>query len=305
MTDPLAEVVTLLQPMPTFSKVLSGAGRWRASRTEVGQPFYCVVLEGSLRLSVNGREPLVLQADDFILVPEVFGFTMTSIDPPGDDDAPGDIAPTAQPDGSFRFGDAAIAPDAQWLAGLCAFGAPDAALLVSLLPELALVRGDHRLAILVKLVRDESRAQRPAREVVLARLLEVLFIEALRSVQTGASPGLVRGLSDARLALAIREMHKNPEKPWTIAELAKTAALSRSSFFDRFSSAVGVAPMAYLLSWRMATAKSLLRRQEFSIATIAARVGYSSASAFSVAFARHVGVPPTQFAQEAVKGVAR
>ncbi|AKJ69397.1 AraC family transcriptional regulator [Pandoraea thiooxydans] len=303
MTDPLAEVVTLLQPTPTFSKVLSGAGRWRASRTEVGQPFYCVVLEGSLRLSVNGREPLVLQADDFILVPEVFGFTMTSIDPP-DDDAPADIAPTAQPDGSFRFGDASGAPDAQWLAGLCAFGAPDAALLVSLLPELALVRGDHRLAILVKLVRDESRAQRPAREVVLARLLEVLFIEALRSVQTGASPGLVRGLSDARLALAIREIHKNPEKPWTIAELAKTAALSRSSFFDRFSRAVGVAPMAYLLSWRMAIAKNLLRQRESSIATIAARVGYGSASAFSVAFARHVGVPPTQFAQQAVKSVA-
>jgi len=304
MTDPLAEVVTLLQPTPTFSKVLSGAGRWRASRTEIGQPFYCVVLEGSLRLSVNDRAPIILQTDDFLLVPEVFNFTITSIDPP-DDDVVSDVAPTALPDGSFRFGDASIAPDAQWLAGLCAFGSPDAALLVSLLPELVLVRGDRRLAILVKLVRDESRAQRPAREVVLARLLEVLFIEALRSVQTGASPGLVRGLSDARLALAIREMHENPEKPWTVSQLAKTAALSRSSFFDRFSRAVGVAPMEYLLSWRMAIAKKLLRRNEFSIAAIATRVGYSSASAFSAAFARHVGVPPTRFAQDAVKRVAR
>ncbi|PTB22009.1 AraC family transcriptional regulator [Trinickia symbiotica] len=304
MTDPLADVVTLLQPTPTFSKVLSGAGRWRASRTEIGQPFYCVVLDGSLRLSVNGQDPLILQADDFVLVPEVFSFTITSIDPP-DDDGLSNNAPTALPDGSFRFGDASIAPDAQWLAGMCAFGSPDAALLVSLLPELALVRGDRRLAILVKLVRDESRAQRPAREVVLARLLEVLFIEALRSVQTGASPGLVRGLSDVRLALAIREIHENPAKPWTVAQLAKIAALSRSSFFDRFSRAVGVAPMEYLLSWRMAIAKNLLRRNTFSIATIAARVGYSSASAFSVAFARHVGVPPTQFAQDAVKSAAR
>lgn len=304
MTDPLAEVVTLLQPTPTFSKVLSGAGRWRASRTELGQPFYCVVLEGSLRLSVNDRAPIILQADDFLLVPEVFNFTVTSIDPPDDDVVP-DVAPTALPDGSFRFGDASIAPDAQWLAGLCAFGSPDAALLVSLLPELVLVRGDRRLAILVKLVRDESRAQRPAREVVLARLLEVLFIESLRSVHTGASPGLVRGLSDARLGLAIRVMHENPEKPWTVSQLAKTAALSRSSFFDRFRRAVGVAPMEYLLSWRMAIAKNLLRRNEFSIAVIAARVGYSSASAFSAAFARHVGVPPTQFAQDEVKNVAR
>src|SRR5689334_21438780 len=135
----------------------------------------------------------------------------------------------------------------------------------------------------------ESRAQRPAREVVLARLLEVLFIEALRSTQTGASPGLVRGLADARLALAIRQMHESPDKSWTIAQLAKAAALSRSSFFDRFSRAVGVAPMEYLLSWRMAIAKNLLRRNELGIATIAARVGYRSASAFSVAFTRHVG----------------
>jgi transcriptional regulator GlxA family with amidase domain len=162
-----------------------------------------------------------------------------------------------------------------------------------------LVRGDRRLATLVKLVRDESRAQRPAREVVLARLLEVLFIEALRSTQTGASPGLIRGLADARLAPAIRQMHESPEKLWTVAELAKAAALSRSSFFDRFSRAVGVAPMEYLLSWRMAIARNLLRRAEVGVATIAMRVGYSSASAFSVAFTRHVGMPPTQYAREA------
>lgn len=296
MSDPLADVVTLLQPAPTFSKVLSGAGRWRASRKEIGQPFYCVVLEGELKLSVNSREALSLQTGDFVLVPEVFRFTASSIDPPEDDGA-SSVAPTALPDGSFRFGDVSAEPDAQWLAGLCEFGAPDTALLVSLLPELVLVRGDHRLAVLVKLVRDESLAQRPARKVVLARLLEVLFIEALRSVQTGASPGLVRGLSDPRLALAIREMHESPDKPWTVAQLAKTSALSRSAFFDRFSRAVGVAPMAYLLSWRLAVAKNLLRRSEFNVAMIAERVGYSSASAFSVAFTRHVGVSPTQYAQ--------
>ncbi|MCC8392174.1 AraC family transcriptional regulator [Paraburkholderia sp. MMS20-SJTR3] len=303
MTDPLAEVVTLLQPMPTFSKVVSGAGRWRASRAEAGEPLYCVVLEGSLRLSINDSEPLILQADDFVLVPRVFNFAMSSVVPPDDDEC-SNLAPVALPDGSFRFGDASVAPETQWLAGLCAFGSADAALLVSLLPELVLVRGDSRLATLVKLVRDESRAQRPAREVVLARLLEVLFIEALRSTQTGASPGLVRGLADARLALAIRRMHESPETPWTVAQLAKAAALSRSSFFERFSRAVGVAPMEYLLSWRMALAKNLLRRNEVGVATIAARVGYRSASAFSVAFTRYVGVAPTRYAQAATDAVA-
>ncbi|WP_285601976.1 helix-turn-helix transcriptional regulator, partial [Trinickia caryophylli] len=84
---------------------------------------------------------------------------------------------------------------------------------------------------------------------------------------------------------------------WTVAGLAKEAALSRSAFFDRFRRAVGVAPMAYLLAWRMALAKNLLRRKEGGIAEVAQRVGYSSASTFSVAFSRFVGMPPTEFAR--------
>src|SRR5579859_3252873 len=181
----------------------------------------------------------------------------------------------------------------------CTFGSPDAALLVSLLPDLVVVQDEPRLATLVQLVRDESREQRPGRGVILARLLEVLFIEALRSaVESSATPGLVRGLADRRLAAAIRRMHQAPAQPWTVAELAREAALSRSTFFERFSSIVGVAPMEYLLGWRMALAKNLLRRKAGTIAEIAERVGYGSASTFSTAFTRFVGMPPTHYAKE-------
>ena len=82
MVDPLAEVVTLLQPVAAFSKVVSGAGRWRVHRSEAGQPFYCVILDGSCRLVTNGREPIILQTDDFVLIPEVYNFTMSSLEPP-------------------------------------------------------------------------------------------------------------------------------------------------------------------------------------------------------------------------------
>jgi transcriptional regulator GlxA family with amidase domain len=134
---------------------------------------------------------------------------------------------------------------------------------------------------------------------VLSRLLEVLLIEALRSIAgTNASPGLVRGLTDGRLAAALRGMHEHPTRAWTVAELAREAALSRSTFFERFSRAVGVAPMEYLLNWRMALAKDLLRRNAGRVAEVAERVGYSSASTFSVAFTRHVGQPPAQYARE-------
>ena len=160
-----------------------------------------------------------------------------------------------------------------------------------------MTRGEERLTALVRLVVDECRAARPARDVVLARLLEVLFIEALRTAAgTAAAPGLARGLADERLAAALRRMHADPARAWTIAQLAQEAALSRSTFFERFSRAVGLAPMAYLLAWRMALAKSLLRRRAASVAEVAERVGYGSASAFSVAFARNAGMPPARYA---------
>jgi AraC-like DNA-binding protein len=297
MIDPLAEVVALLQPAPAFSKVVGGAGRWRVHRAQAGQPFYCAILEGSCRLTSQGEPPLILEAGDFVLIPSPYGFTMSSLEAMAPDDP--DSTPVALGQGEMRIGEQSGPHDVQYLVGHCVFGSPDAALLVSLLPKLLHVRGERRLATLVELVREESRALRPARDVILARLLEVLFIEALRSTAgTAASPGILRGLADERLTLAIRRMHETPAHAWTVVQLAKEAALSRSAFFARFHHAVGMAPMAYLLAWRMALGKDLLRRREGSIADVAQRVGYGSASAFSVAFTRHVGLPPTRYARE-------
>ena len=299
MVDPLSEVVALLQPSASFSKVVAGAGRWRVRRSDSGHPFYCAIVEGACRLAVDGYEPITLQADDFVLIPSGFGRSVSSLDPPPPDQTV--TAPVRQADGQFRLGTQSGPSDVRFLIGHCTFGSPDSALLVSLLPQLVHVRGDKRLAALVQLVGDESRAARPAREVILTRLLEVLLIEALRSTTgtgTDVSPGLLRGLADERLAVALRCMHEHPTQSWTVAQLAKEAALSRSAFFERFSRAVGVAPMEYLLGWRMAMAKNLFQRNEASVAEVAERVGYRSASAFSVAFARFVGVPPTRYARD-------
>jgi AraC-like DNA-binding protein len=297
MTDPLAEVVTLLQPRAPYSKLVSGSGPWRVRRTKGGQPFYCAILDGSCSLSVDGGEPTLLFPGDFVLVPAAQNFTMSSVAPAPPDDC--ETVPAARLDGEFRLGLQNGPPGVQLLVGHFEFGSPDAALLVSLLPQLIRVQSEKRLAALVQLIIDESRAQRPARDVILSRLLEVMLVDALRS-NTGiaASPGLLRGMADERLALAIRRMHEYPKKPWTIAQLANEAAMSRSAFFDRFNRAVGAAPMEYLLAWRMALGKNMLRRKEGGVAEVAAHVGYGSASAFSVAFTRHVGMSPTRYAQE-------
>ena len=295
MTDPLAEIVTLLQPSATLSKVVEGAGRWRLRRTDAGQPFYCVVLRGGCHLTAAGDDPVDLDAGSFVLIPAAHDFTVASVEPP----PPGHYdAPVLRAGGGVRLGSPDAPSDVAMLVGHCTFGSPDAALLVSLLPRLVHVRDEPRLATLVELVGDETRAARPGRDLVLARLLEVLLIEALRATgRTGASPGLLRGLGDPRLAIAIRRMHERPDHGWTVAELAGEAALSRSTFFDRFRRAVGLAPMEYLLTWRMALAQDLLRRRRSGIAEVARRVGYGSASTFSVAFARHVGAPPGRYAE--------
>lgn len=296
MIDPLAQIVGLLQPSATVAKAVSAAGPWAVRRADAGQPFYAAVTEGTCLLTVERGEPTVLQAGDFVLIPAARGFVMSSLQPPPRRQP--EMAPVALRDGSLRHGDPRARADVRLLVGHCQFGSADEALLVSLLPELVHVRGDARLAALVQLVAEEARARRPAREVVLARLVEVLFIEALRTTGHGAAPpGLLRGLADPRLAAAIRRMHAQPSRAWTVDQLAKEAALSRSTFFERFNREVGAAPMAYLQAWRMALAKKLLRDRAAAVAEVAQRVGYSSASTFSVAFARHVGVPPARYAR--------
>lgn len=294
MSDPLADVVALLQPTARYSKRVDAAGRWRVRRSESGQPFYCAVLEGRCRLEVAGQPPLLLEAGEFVLVPAAHEFSTSSVTPPPDGVT---TQPVALGDAYYQLGDAQAPVEVQLLVGNCVLASAHAALLVSLLPQVVHVRNEKRLATLVQWVREEFNGQRPGREEIVARLLEVVFIETLRAASTTAPPGLVRGLAEPRLAVALRLMHAQPGARWTVEQLARAAALSRSAFFERFSREVGVAPMEYLLAWRMALAKRWLAEAQASIGDIAERVGYSSASAFSVAFNRHVGIPPGRYSE--------
>jgi AraC-like DNA-binding protein len=304
--DPLAEVVTLLQPEARFSKLVEAAGAMRIRRSDPGAPFYCAVLEGQCRLIVDDAPPATLQAGDFVLVAALHTLVTESLDPPAETI---ETRPVQIADGRFRVGRPDGPPELRLCVGHCSFGAPDAALLVSLLPRCVLVRGVPRLATLVQMVGEETRSRRPARDLVLQRLLEVLLIEALRGgtdldmAAPGESvelaPSLARGLADERLAAALRALHARPAHPWTVAALAGVAALSRSAFFARFSRTIGMAPMEYLLNWRLALAKRLLRKRELRVEQVARQVGYGSASTFSVAFTRHAGISPSGYADAA------
>ncbi|WP_454732824.1 MULTISPECIES: cupin domain-containing protein [Cupriavidus] len=297
MNDPLSQVISLLQPRAVFSKSISGAGRWGVRYADFGQPSFCAVLEGSCRLAVDGQPPLTLEAGDFVLLPATPGFVLSGFAPVTPERIDPKVKPA--PAGEVRHGTRGGRPDVRLLGGYFVFDSSDAELLVPLLPALVHVRGAARLSVLVRLVGEEAGERRSGRELVLTRLVEVLLIEALRATSgDDAPPGLLRGLADARLGQALRHMHADPARPWTVAQLARKAALSRSAFFERFLRAVGMPPMEYLLAWRMAVAKDLLRRHDCGIAEVAERVGYGSASTFSTAFSRHVGQPPGRFARE-------
>ncbi|TDU28598.1 helix-turn-helix protein [Panacagrimonas perspica] len=296
MADPLSEVVRLLRPQAMLANVISGRGNWAVRYSELGLPSFCIVLEGGSVLTVDGHEPITISAGDFVLLPTTPGFTISSFAP-----APPVYLDPRSVKGrttELRYGDPSGPADMRSLGGAFQFDGANPGMLVALLPRVIHVKASNRLTQLVQMVGDESSEGLPGGDYMLSRLAEMLLIEAMRaSATTNAPPGLLRGLGDERLARALKALHARVERPWTVAELADAAALSRSTFFERFTQVMGVPPMEYLLRWRLELAKELLRSGEQSIAAIAERIGYGSASAFSVAFSRQVGQTPSRYAR--------
>ncbi len=297
LSDPLAEVVAQLKPAPSISKIVEAAGDWMVRRQDLGSPFYCAIVEGESILAIDGKDPILLSAGDFVLVPEIDAFTMSNVGHPSGNTPclPLEVGP-----GTFRIGATDRPAEIRSLVGHCSFdAAPNRGLLLALLPDVIHVRGAARLTALVHMIHDETRADRMARTMMLGRMLEMLLIEALRSAPpVNSAPGLLRGLADPHLAPALRMIHADPAAPLPVSTLARYAAMSRSAFFDRFRREIGTAPKEYVTAWRMTLAKDMLARSGVTNAEIAQRIGYGSASAFCMAFARHVGMSPGLYAQK-------
>ncbi|WP_419197175.1 AraC family transcriptional regulator [Mycolicibacterium austroafricanum] len=297
--DPMEVLMSLLRPEAVLSKVITGGGRWSVRKPRYGDPAFCLMLEGCCVLDADGLDPVELRQGDFLLLPQTPEFTLG---------AGGDVAPTfAGLDHSrhTRHGAESEPVTMRMLGGYFKFDAANAPLLVALLPPLILVRADQpgaqRLHRLVELITGEADADGACRDVILQRLVEVLLIEAMR-VHTaadlgGAQRGLIAGLADPVLAPALRELHADVTRGWTVEKLARAAAVSRAVFAQRFTRTIGMPPMQYLLEWRVAVAKELLRTERPGIAQLAQRVGYQSATAFTTAFTRVAGCSPTAFAR--------
>jgi transcriptional regulator GlxA family with amidase domain len=145
---------------------------------------------------------------------------------------------------------------------------------------------------------ERAAAAAPGSDAILGRLAEVLFAEALQRYVTQlprGRTGWLAGAGDETVGRSLAALHRQPGYAWTLDQLAKEAAVSRSALTERFARYLGQSPMAYLADWRIELGAEALRTSSRSVLQVASDVGYESEAAFNRAFKRRFGQPPAQY----------
>lgn len=276
-----------------------------------GAAFHAVTA-GSVWLETDGELARRLMPGDVVLLPT--GLPHRLLSAPGvaarryDSDLKAELVTAA--------GDLVIPGSGPRSRFLCARFSYDSELahpLLSLLPPLLHVSPadegpETPLQSTLRLLMGELSRHQIGSEAAVERLIEVLFVQVIRSwIDASAestSPSWLSGLRDAVVARALALLHAQPERPWTVDELAAAVHVSRSTLVRRFNDLVGEPPVAYLTRWRMELAARLLRESEQPVGRISRLVGYTSEFAFSRAFSKHRGEPPGRYRRRIRSGLA-
>ncbi len=174
------------------------------------------------------------------------------------------------------------------------------------LPDLIALSPDYErhpeMRALVTLLAADIAAARPGCSATLRALLDLILVQVLRQWHERDNPSGWPEVTHPGIAAALREIHENPHRRWTVTRLGEIAGMPRAAFSRLFTTAVGQPPMAYLTGWRLSRAARLLRETDASLARIAPQVGYSTEFALSAAFRREYGVSPGRFRSTSVFG---
>ena len=194
---------------------------------------------------------------------------------------------------------------ARWLCGTFTIGDPQASHLLASLPAVIILRGARGqalegLEVARRMLLFEMQSPSQGSAVMVARILDLLFIQILRAWAAGtdAEPNWLAGALDPQIGLALRAIHRDPRHDWTVEELARACSLSRSAFAARFVARVGKPPATYLAHVRLDAATDQLRDTPLPVTLIAENVGYTSEAAFSRAFKHRYGTPPARWRRD-------
>ncbi|NHN89522.1 AraC family transcriptional regulator [Acetobacter conturbans] len=295
--DPLSQTIAALRPQVLTWRVLELHTPWAIRFPSADLICFGQILQGSATGQYGDGTIIDVEAGDFLLLPFPSTWVMRS---------EGEAHPTdfrsliSEPSHELCSTPAPVVT--RLITGAFVFGHPSNEMRDSLFSRVVHIRGEdveaRRIGSVLKLLGEEAEADRPGRSLVLERLLEIMLVEVLRyrgQYSTDNQSGLLAGLEDPRIGAALRLIHAHADKSWTVQMLAREVGMSRSAFARDFMQRVGVAPITYLMNWRMNIAKSALKASDETVVEIAERIGYQSVSAFSSAFTRMTGMAPTVY----------
>ncbi|MGK6315755.1 AraC family transcriptional regulator [Neorhizobium sp. DT-125] len=297
--DPLSDALSLLKPQSHVSSGFDAGGDWSIYFPIKHDVIKCYsIVSGGCWLSIEGRsDPVRLNAGDCFVLPSGRPFRLAS-----------DLRLMSEPSSAFfppaeRGGVVTVnGGGGVFLAGSrFTVSGGHAAVLMGMMPPVVHIDKESEQTALrwaIDRMRQELREQQPGGSLVAQHLAHMMLLQALRlHLAEGADKGTgwFAALADKQLCAAISAIHADPARRWTLKELASIAAMSRSSFAQRFKEAAGETPMEYLTRWRILLASDRLENSSDTVSVIGHSLGYEAEGAFIAAFKRIMGCTPRQY----------
>jgi AraC-like DNA-binding protein len=301
--DVLTDVLTRSRARGAAFARTHARGNWGVAFAPVPGPTLHTVIEGqAVWWSEGPGDALTLRPGDVVLVrPQIDQHLAHAA---GASCVPIETLAGGSPDHQIRLERPGSPGPATFFCGAYMFEGDLSDGLVASLPTTLGLQpaAGSSLRATIDLIAGELQRDEPGQATLLDRLLDVALIQILREHFTAneqAAPSWFRASRDSHLGPALRALHSDPGHPWTVAELAARASLSRAAFARRFQQELGVAPLTYLTDWRMGLARERLRDTDDGIAAIARSLGYASEFSFAAAFKRHEGIAPGRWRNHA------
>lgn len=305
--DPFSDVLALTNARSVVSGGFLAGGEWAIRFPPPDRVKFFIAARGACWLSINGEEPIRFSEGDTMLLAAARGFSLAS-----DPALPALDAVALYGDDGNKVIHLGTGEEFFFLGGHVRLDSASGNLLIDNLPPVIHLRAGSVDADAIRWLIDRLARERhiglPGSDFAATQLAQLIFLQILRAYLASAdamTAGRLRAVSDPRIAPAIRMMHADPARAWHLTELARACAMSRTVFASYFKLVAGVAPLTYLTQWRMHLAERALRESSAPLSELSEQLGYSSESAFSVAFKRVTGKAPKRYRSAVRRAVSQ